>query len=87
MSHDMLRASVVLGRRYTNLPLPPRSTVERFYWPSERHLAPTHCGHCGAALLLGSVPTADAPLVDVDCLYCTRTACELAHDGLRGPTP
>lgn len=71
-----------------SLPLPRFTTVggvQRYSWPSQRHLTPTHCDHCGARLLLSDIPTADAPLVDVSCLYCSRVACELAHDGLRRP--
>jgi biotin operon repressor len=78
---------VVLSARYTNMPLPQRSTVDAetpsIFWPSEAHLAPTHCGNCDARLLRAHVPTADSPLVDIDCLYCSRTAVELKHDSLR----
>lgn len=55
----------------------------RFYWPSEAHLTPKQCGNCGARLIRGDIPTADAPLTDVTCLLCTQVACELQHDSLR----
>ena len=77
----------ILSPRYTSLPMPAVSTVDAstpsLYWPSEADRAPTHCGNCGARLLRAHVPTADAPLVDVDCLLCSRTACELKHESLR----
>jgi hypothetical protein len=60
----------------------------RFYWPSQKDQTPTHCGHCGARLLVGDAPTADYPLTDAACWACTRVACELAHDSTRRtPTP
>lgn len=80
----------VLSARHAKIPLPRYSTagqVERFLYPSQRHLTPTHCGHCKARLLLSRVPTADEPLVDVECLYCARVVCELASDNLRPRVP
>jgi hypothetical protein len=59
----------------------------RYRWPSERATLPTRCDHCGAALILGDVPTADYPVVDISCLFCSRLACELVHDGLRSSLP
>lgn len=63
-------------------PLPERM-VPRYFWPTEHRHTPSHCGHCGARLLLGEVPTADSPIADQTCLACGRTACELVLDGLR----
>jgi hypothetical protein len=53
----------------------------QFRWPSEAHKLPTHCAHCGAALLRGDVPTASYPVSDCVCLSCSRVACELVADG------
>lgn len=61
----------------------PRQTLPQYRWPSERHLAPARCGHCGVALILTDVPTAAHPLADVSCWSCSRVACELIHDGAR----
>lgn len=52
---------------------------------SERHGGPSRCAHCGARLLIGDVPTADSPRVDVGCLMCSRPSHELTYDGLRAP--
>lgn len=52
---------------------------------SERHRAPRVCGHCGALLLIGDVPTASYPRVDVVCLLCSQESHELTYDGLRAP--
>lgn len=61
----------------------PLSTtgLPQFRWPSERHLTPTNCAHCGARLLRGDIPTASYPTADVVCQLCSRTACELVLDG------
>jgi hypothetical protein len=80
---------IVLSARYTNLPLPERTTVDagvpRFRWPSQKHLTPTRCGNCKARLLRSVAPTAEEPLVDVCCLYCSRVACELIADAMPRP--
>jgi hypothetical protein len=76
----------VLSSNHNGKRLPRYSTVgrvERFRWPSQKLLAPTHCGNCAARLLLGRIPTAVEPLVDVACMLCTRVACELASDAMR----
>lgn len=52
---------------------------------SERGQAPSRCGHCGARLLIGDVPTATCPRTDVCCLMCSRTSHELTYDELRAP--
>lgn len=78
----------VLSNRDARLLMPRYSTVNgvgRYRWPSQKHLTPTHCGGCGARLLLADIPTADDPLVDVACLACSRVACELASDAMRQP--
>ena len=74
------------------LPNKPRPVPEghtplpSFWWPSERHLTPKRCGHCGATLLLGDTPTAAYPSTFPTCISCSREACELKYDGTR-PRP
>lgn len=63
----------------------PAPTLAQYRYPSQRHLTPTHCGNCGARLIAGDVPTADAPLADLTCLLCSRHACVLVHDTMRRP--
>lgn len=62
----------------------PAPAVPRYRYPSERHLLPTRCAHCGARLVVSDRPTTDHPAADLDCLLCSRTACELIADGARG---
>ena len=71
----------VLSPSMANKPMPAR-TVQRYRWPSERHLVPTRCGHdvCGGALVLVP-PTVDDPLSDASCINCARVGAELVADG------
>lgn len=54
----------------------------RYRYPSERHLIPENCGHCGVRLLVSDAPTAEHCVVDLSCLLCSRIACELLYDGV-----
>lgn len=74
----------VLPQSAQSRPIPPQ-THPQYRYPSERHLLPSRCGHCTARLVLGDIPTADAPVADVSCLYCARVCAELIHDGMRRP--
>lgn len=70
-------------RRETLRPIPADHVrLPRYRWPSERHMVPPCCGHCGARLLRDDVPTTEHPVVDVVCLICSREVCELISDGL-----
>jgi hypothetical protein len=74
------------GGRELARPIPEGTVAPpRYRWPSQKHLTPRRCANCGAALLRTDVPTAEAPVVDVACLLCTRVACELIAD--RRPEP
>jgi hypothetical protein len=78
----------VLSPRSASLALPARTRpdgVPSIRWPSQRHLAPRRCGNCNAALLRTVVPTAEEPMVDVECLYCSRVVVELRHDAAPAP--
>ena len=61
----------------------PEGTVrpKQYRWPSERQYMPACCAHCGARLIRSDVPSAEHPVVDVDCYLCSRTMCELVADG------
>lgn len=76
MSHQNVRAPIAVAER------PPS-----FLWPSQAHLTPARCGHCNARLLRNDIPTAERPLVDLDCLMCSRTACELKLESSIRPVP
>ena len=82
----------LLSPRSASLALPERTTVNgapSLRWPSERHLTPSHCGHCGTRLLVSTsdIPTATDPRHDVSCLLCTRVAVKLTSDSLRERIP
>lgn len=55
----------------------------RFRWPTDADRVPTTCGHCGARLLRGDLPTAERVIADIVCLMCSRVAGELVYDGTR----
>lgn len=78
----------LISPRSASLALPRYSTVgqvQRFRWPSEKSLTPTHCGNCRAALIASDIPTAESPLADVACLMCSVVACELIADAMPEP--
>lgn len=56
---------------------------EAIHWPSERHLIPAQCGHCGSRVVLSDTPTAGFSTTDLTCFACSRTVCELVADGTR----
>lgn len=65
-------------------PIPGNRPELPSYRYSQRQQAPRSCGECGG-VLIGDVPTATYPRVDVSCLLCGRPAYELVSDGLRAP--
>ena len=78
--------SRAVGLQTAPRPIPERTSLPSFWWPSERHMTPKRCGHCGATLLLGDTPTASYPSTFPTCYSCSREACELKYDGTR-PRP